>query len=203
MCLTCRALDRDTAGRIIFLFYHHNHSPHPFPFSQRATYATRLTYVPDINGARIRTVTLVPGDGIGPEIAECVEAAFDKLKVPIVFERFPHVHGAKNGLPVEEVDEDLLESIRKNKVCFKGTLFTPLSATNTSTQSYNVRLRKALDLHINLVQGFTMPGVPTRHKDVNIVVIRENTEGEYSGLEHEVVPDVVESIKVGWRKGGR
>lgn len=152
--------------------------------------------MPDINGARIRTVTLVPGDGIGPEIAECVEAAFDKLKVPIVFERFPHVHGAKNGLPVEEVDEDLLESIRKNKVCFKGTLFTPLSATNTSTQSYNVRLRKALDLHINLVQGFTMPGVPTRHKDVNIVVIRENTEGEYSGLEHEVVPDVVESIKV-------
>lgn len=94
----------------------------------------------------------MPGDGIGPEIAECVEAAFDKLKVPIVFERFPHIHGARNGLPVEEVDEDLLESVRKNKVCFKGTLFTPLSATNTSTQSYNVRLRKALDLHINLVQ---------------------------------------------------
>ena len=106
------------------------------------------------------------------------------------------MRGSKNGLPVEDVDEDLLESIRANGACFKGTLFTPLSATNTSTQSYNVRLRKELDLGVSVVQGVCLPGVPTRHAGVNIVIIRENTEGEYSGLEHEVVPDVVESLKV-------
>lgn len=57
---------------------------------------------------------------LGPEIAECVEAALEKLRVPIVWERFPHIHGAKNGLPVEDVDEDLVESIKRNRVCFKG-----------------------------------------------------------------------------------
>jgi len=77
-----------------------------------------------------------------------------------------------------------------------GTLFTPLIGSNTSNQSLNVQLRKLLDLHVNLVHGFSMPGIKTRHEDIDIVVIRENTEGEYSGLEHEVVPDVVESLKV-------
>ena len=77
----------------------------------------------------------------------------------------------------------------------QGTLFTALDKT-TSTQSLNVQLRKKLDLHVNLVHGFSMPGLKTRHENIDIVVIRENTEGEYSGLEHEVVPGVVESLKV-------
>lgn len=77
----------------------------------------------------------------------------------------------------------------------QGTLFTALDKT-TSTQSLNVQLRKKLDLHVNLVHGFSMPGLRTRHENIDIVVIRENTEGEYSGLEHEVVPGVVESLKV-------
>jgi isocitrate dehydrogenase (NAD+) len=75
-----------------------------------------------------------------------------------------------------------------------GVLFTPI--LRTGFQSFNVSIRKELDLFANLVLCKSIPGYPTRHKDVDIVVIRENTEGEYSGLEHEVAPGVVESLKV-------
>ncbi|KAK9810571.1 hypothetical protein WJX73_001461 [Symbiochloris irregularis] len=156
-----------------------------------------ITYVPSPGDARPQTITLIPGDGIGPEVSNAVVEVIDALKAPIVWERFDDVSGSDpNGNPVMQVPLQVMESIIRNGVCLKGTLFTPLSKKNTSTQSLNVQLRKQLDLHVNIVHGFSVPGLPTRHDDVNIVVIRENTEGEYSGLEHEVVPDVVESLKV-------
>jgi isocitrate dehydrogenase (NAD+) len=96
----------------------------------------------------------------------------------------------------QSVPKEVLDSIRRNGVCLKGTLFTQLSKQNTSTQSLNVQLRKDLDLHVNVVHGFSIPGLNTRHSGLDLVVIRENTEGEYSGLEHEVVEGVVESLKV-------
>ncbi|EIE23533.1 isocitrate dehydrogenase, NAD-dependent [Coccomyxa subellipsoidea C-169] len=158
---------------------------------------TKITYVPSPGDARPQTVTLIPGDGIGPEISEAVKEVFEALKAPVVWEQFDNVHGSDiYGNPNLEIPEEVLESITRNGVCLKGTLFTPLSANNTSTQSLNVQLRKTLDLHVNLVHGWTMPGVPSRFSDIDIVVIRENTEGEYAGLEHEVVPDVVESLKI-------
>jgi isocitrate dehydrogenase (NAD+) len=86
-----------------------------------------------------------------------------------------------------------MESIKTNKVCLKGGLKTPVGG---GVSSLNVQLRKELDLYASLVNCFNLPGLPTRHENVDIVVIRENTEGEYSGLEHEVVPGVVESLKV-------
>lgn len=142
-----------------------------------------MTYVPDVGAAGDRTVTMIPGDGIGPEVAAAVEEVVDHLGAPLLWERFPEVSGtAPDGSPALEIDPAVLASIRRNGACFKGTLYTPLTAHNTSTQSLNVALRKALDLHVNLTHGFNTPGVPSRWSGLDIVVIRENTEGEYSGL---------------------
>ena len=87
--------------------------------------------------------------------------------------RFENVSGSDpQGHPVNAIPGEVLESIKRNGVCLKGTLFSPLTKYNTSTQSLNVQLRKQLDLHVNLVHGFTLPGLPTRHDNINIVVIR-------------------------------
>ncbi|CAN4083560.1 unnamed protein product [Withania somnifera] len=134
-----------------------------------------------------RAVTLIPGDGIGPLVTSSVEQVMQAMKAPVYFERF-EVHGNMKCIPME-----VMESIKKNKVCLKGGLMTPVGG---GVSSLNVQMRKELDLYASIVHCFTLPGLPTRHDDVNIVVIRENTEGEYAGLEHEVVPGVVESLKV-------
>lgn len=109
------------------------------------------------------------------------------MHAPVYFEKF-EVHGDMPKFP-----EEVLESIKKNKVCLKGGLITPVGG---GVSSLNVQLRKELDLFASLVNCCNLPGLPTRHENVDIVVIRENTEGEYAGLEHEVVPGVVESLKV-------
>ncbi|GBF92681.1 hypothetical protein Rsub_05050 [Raphidocelis subcapitata] len=156
-----------------------------------------LTYMPKPGSGQRKTVTLIPGDGIGPEITDAVVQIVDALEAPIVWERFDGLSGSMpDGTPRTEVPKEVLDSIRKNGVCLKGTMYTALSKKNTSTQSLNVQLRKDLDLVVNLVHGFSIPGLKTRHDDLDIVVIRENLEGEYSGLEHEVVDGVVESLKV-------
>ncbi|KAL0799210.1 hypothetical protein Bca101_054385 [Brassica carinata] len=110
------------------------------------------------------------------------------MHAPIYFERYD-VQGEMSHVPPE-----VMESIRKNKVCLKGGLKTPVGG---GVSSLNVQLRKELDLFASLVNCFNLPGLPTRHENVDIVVNRENTEGEYAGLEHEVVPgvDVVESLE--------
>ncbi|KAK9863502.1 hypothetical protein WJX84_012027 [Apatococcus fuscideae] len=168
-----------------------------FRWSNASQARALMTYVPSVDDARPRTVTLIPGDGIGREISDAVVRVVDAMKAPITWERFDKVSGTdpRTGGPASSVPADVMESIVRNGVCLKGTLFTPLSKT-TATESLNVQLRKQLDTHVNLVHGFTTKGVPSRHENINVVVIRENTEGEYSGLEHEVVPDVVESLKV-------
>jgi isocitrate dehydrogenase (NAD+) len=109
------------------------------------------------------------------------------MHAPVYFEEY-EVSGKMDKVPVEVMD-----SIRHNKVCLKGGLATPVGG---GVSSLNVQLRKELDLYASLVHCFNLPGLKSRHDNVNIVVIRENTEGEYSGLEHEVVPGVVESLKV-------
>jgi len=134
-----------------------------------------------------RPVTLIPGDGIGPVVTGAVEQVMQAMHAPLYFEKY-EVHGDMKKIP-----EEVLESIRKNKVCLKGGLATPVGG---GVSSLNVQLRKELDLYASLVNCFNLRGLPTRHQNVDIVVIRENTEGEYSGLEHEVVPGVVESLKV-------
>ncbi|KAE8010710.1 hypothetical protein FH972_007053 [Carpinus fangiana] len=146
-----------------------------------------VTYMPRPGDGAPRPVTLIPGDGIGPLVTGAVEQVMDAMHAPVYFERY-EVRGDMKRVP-----EEVIESIKKNKVCLKGGLVTPMGG---GVSSLNVQLRKELDLYASLVNCFNLPGLPTRHENVDIVVIRENTEGEYAGLEHEVVPGVVESLKV-------
>lgn len=134
-----------------------------------------------------RTVTLIPGEGIGPLVTSAAVEVMKAMHAPLSFEVFE-----MNG-KMDRVPDEVLNSIRRNKVCLKGGLTTPVGG---GVSSLNLQLRKELDLYASLVHCFNLPGLPTRHENVDIVVIRENTEGEYSGLEHEVIPGVVESLKV-------
>ncbi|XP_024357078.1 isocitrate dehydrogenase [NAD] regulatory subunit 1, mitochondrial [Physcomitrium patens] len=146
-----------------------------------------VTYMPRPGDGRPRAVTLLPGDGIGPLVTGVAVQVMKAMHAPVYFEEY-EVSGKMDKVPNEVMD-----SIRRNKVCLKGGLATPVGG---GVSSLNVQLRKELDLFASLVHCFNLPGLKTRHDNVNIVVIRENTEGEYSGLEHEVVPGVVESLKV-------
>jgi isocitrate dehydrogenase (NAD+) len=138
------------------------------------------------------TITLIPGDGIGPEVTEAVVRILKASGVSIEWE--PHVAGIvafeRTGLalPVELVD-----SVRRNKVALKGPVTTPIGQGFTSV---NVALRKALDLYANLRPVWNLPGIDARFQGVDLVIVRENTEDLYAGLEHEVVPGVVESLKI-------
>jgi isocitrate dehydrogenase (NAD+) len=138
------------------------------------------------------TITLIPGDGIGPEVSSAVVRIIEAAGVEIQWET--HYAGAQalekfgDTLPAE-----LLESIKRNKVALKGPITTPVGKGFTSV---NVGLRKALDLYANLRPVRALPNVPSRYPELDLVVVRENTEDLYSGIEHVVVPGVVESIKV-------
>jgi isocitrate dehydrogenase (NAD+) len=138
------------------------------------------------------TVTLIPGDGIGPEVSAAAVRVLSATGVE--FDWQTEVAGASavgehgTALPFR-----VLESVRRNKVALKGPTETPVG---TGHRSVNVALRKELDLYANLRPLRTLPGVKTRYEDVNVVVVRENTEDLYSGLEHVVVPGVVESLKI-------
>ena len=139
-----------------------------------------------------RTITLIPGDGIGPEVTAAVLHILAAAGTAIEWEE--HLAGARafertgQTLPTE-----LLDSIRRNRVALKGPVTTPVAQGFTSV---NVGLRKALDLYANLRPVWNLPGVPTVARDVDLVIVRENTEDLYAGLEHEVVPGVVESLKI-------
>ena len=138
------------------------------------------------------TVTLIPGDGIGPEV---MAAAVRVLSATgIEFEWETVMAGAEAaGREGNPLPPAVLESIRRNKVALKGPTATPIG---TGFRSVNVALRKTLDLYANLRPVATLPGVKSRYEGVDLVVVRENTEDLYSGLEHVVVPGVVESIKI-------
>ena len=138
------------------------------------------------------TVTLIPGDGIGPEVSAAAVRVLSATGVE--FDWQTEVAGAVAvGEHGTALPPRLLESVRRNKVALKGPTETPVG---TGHRSVNVALRKELDLYANLRPLRTLPGVKTRYEDVNVVVVRENTEDLYSGLEHVVVPGVVESLKI-------
>ena len=137
-------------------------------------------------------ITLIPGDGIGPEVASAVVRIIDASGAEIEWEE--HIAGQqaldKFG---KTLPDELLESLTRNKVGLKGPITTPVGKGFTSV---NVGLRKALDLYANLRPIRALPNIPCRNPDLNIVVVRENTESLYSGLEHEIIPGVVESLKI-------
>jgi isocitrate dehydrogenase (NAD+) len=138
------------------------------------------------------TITLIPGDGIGPEVTEAVLRVLKVAGLSIEWE--PQDAGVlaleRHGTPLPV---ELLDSIRRNKVALKGPVTTPVGGGFTSV---NVGLRKALDLFVNLRPVWNIPSVRSRYEGVDLVIVRENTEDLYSGLEHEVVPVVVESLKI-------
>jgi isocitrate dehydrogenase (NAD+) len=137
-------------------------------------------------------ITLIPGDGIGPEVTAAVVTILEAAGLQVTWE--PHLAGVaaleQHGSPLPE---GLLDSIRRNKVALKGPVTTPVGGGFTSV---NVGLRKALALFANLRPVWNIPSVPSRYEHVDLVIVRENTEDLYAGLEHEVVPGVVESLKI-------
>jgi isocitrate dehydrogenase (NAD+) len=137
-------------------------------------------------------VTLIPGDGIGPEVTRSVLRVLDAVELRVEWEEFSAGAAALQEYGTT-LPKPLLESIKKNKAALKGPLTTPIGEGFTSV---NVGLRKALDLYANLRPVWNLPSVPSRFQNVDLVIVRENTEDLYAGLEHVVVPGVVESLKI-------
>ncbi len=137
-------------------------------------------------------VILIPGDGIGPEVAAATVRVVEAAGADLEWET--QVAGSEAlALHGDPLPEEVLESIRRTGVALKGPVTTPVGK---GFQSVNVQLRKRLDLYANLRPVYSLPAIPSRFADVDLVVVRENTEGLYSGLEHEVVPGVMESLKI-------
>jgi isocitrate dehydrogenase (NAD+) len=138
------------------------------------------------------TITLIPGDGIGPEIVAATVRVIEATGVDVEWET--RILGAqaleKYGTTLPD---DTIDSIRRNKVALKGPQMTPIGKGFTSV---NVGMRKALDLYANVRPIRALPNVPCRYPELNLVIVRENTEDLYAGLEHIVVPGVVESLKI-------
>jgi len=148
-----------------------------------------------------KTVTLIPGDGIGEEISEAVVQIFAAAKVPVSWETVKvSTTTAKEGSLSSLLGGDVLESVKTTRLALKGPLATPIGKGH---MSLNLALRKQFNLYANVRPARSIPGVKTPYDNVNIVVIRENTEGEYSGIEHQVVPGVCQSIKLITREASR
>jgi isocitrate dehydrogenase (NAD+) len=137
-------------------------------------------------------VTLIPGDGIGPELAEATTRVLDATGVGFEWESVEAGESAiaQYGTPLPE---PVLESVRRNKVALKGPITTPVGG---GFRSVNVALRQALNLYANLRPARSMKGLETRYEDVDLIIVRENTEDLYAGIEHMVGPDAAESIKI-------
>src|SRR3954449_9127967 len=137
-------------------------------------------------------VTLIPGDGIGPEVTKATVRILEATGVKFEWETFAVGAEAyeKSG---EYIPKDLIASLERTRVGLKGPVTTPVGG---GFPSINVALRKKFELYANFRPIRNLPHIPTRYPDVDLIIVRENTEGLYSGLEHEVVPGVVESLKI-------
>jgi isocitrate dehydrogenase (NAD+) len=138
------------------------------------------------------TVTLIPGDGIGPELAEATRRVLDASGVEFNWEIVEAGEAviAKEGTPLPQ---SVLDSILRNKIAIKGPITTPVGV---GFRSVNVALRQTLSLYANLRPVRSIPGLKTRYENVDLVIVRENTEDLYAGIEHMVGPDAAESIKI-------
>jgi len=137
-------------------------------------------------------ITLIPGDGIGPEVTQATVRVLEATGLKFEWESF--AAGAEAFERYRQyIPKELTESIERTRVALKGPVTTPVGGGFTSI---NVALRKQFDLYSNFRPIRNLPHIPTRYPDVDLIIIRENTEGLYSGIEHEVVPGVVESLKI-------
>src|SRR3954452_8984254 len=138
------------------------------------------------------TVTLIPGDGIGPELARAATTVLEATGLSFEWRQVDAGESqiAIHGTPLPE---QVLDSIRETRVALKGPITTPVGE---GFRSVNVTLRQALDLYANLRPARSMKGIETRYQDVDLIIVRENTEDLYAGIEHKVGPDAAESIKI-------
>src|SRR6185312_4247494 len=137
-------------------------------------------------------ITLIPGDGIGTEVTQAVVRILEATGVKFEWETY--LAGAEAFEKYHEyIPKELIESIERTHVGLKGPIGTPVGG---GFASINVQLRKKFELYANFRPIQNLPHVPTRYPDVDLIIVRENTESLYSGIEHEVVPGVVESLKI-------
>ena len=137
-------------------------------------------------------ITLIPGDGIGPEVTQAAVRVLEATGLKFEWETYQA--GAEAYEKYREyIPKDLISSIERTRVALKGPVTTPIGG---GFASINVELRKKFELYANFRPIRNLPHIPTRYPDVDLIIIRENTEGLYSGIEHEVVPGVVESLKI-------
>src|SRR3954467_12323703 len=137
-------------------------------------------------------ITLIPGDGIGPEVTGATIRILEATGLKFEWESF--AAGAEAFEKYQEyIPKELIESLERTGVGLKGPVTTPIGG---GFASINVALRKKFELYANVRPIVNLPGLPTRYPGVDLIIVRENTEGEYSGIEHEVVPGVMESLKI-------
>jgi isocitrate dehydrogenase (NAD+) len=140
----------------------------------------------------LRKVTVFPGDGIGPEITQSVVEIFAAVKAPIEWE-FHKIHATGQTADGDLISQEAMNSMLVNKFALKGPFETPIGKGH---RSFNVTLRKKMNLYANVRPCKSLKGIKSFYENVDLVTIRENTEGEYSGLEHVVVPGIVENFKI-------
>jgi len=143
-------------------------------------------------GDRIKC-TMIPGDGVGPEIMDSVEEVLNSIGAPIDFETY-HLSEIQHGMSADL--STVVDSVTANGICIKGVIAVPEVGHDGDLQNVAQSFRNKLDLYANVVKVRSLQGVQSRHKNLDMVVIREQTEGEYSALEHESIPGVVECLKV-------
>jgi isocitrate dehydrogenase (NAD+) len=144
------------------------------------------------------TITLIPGDGTGPDVTEAMRRVVEATGISVEWDvqQAGEVAMAEHGTPLPE---HVLESVRRNRVGIKGPITTPVGS---GFRSVNVAIRKALDLYANLRPAKSFPGVRSAFSDVDLVIVRENTEGLYVGIEHEVIAgEAAEAIRIITRRG--
>ena len=168
------------------------------PFLARANSTLQVGAVNPIKTGGKYTVTLIPGDGIGAEVAESVKTVFKAENAPVQWEEVGSTTLDSPAERTEAMFKECVNSLSRNKIGLKGILHTPISRSGHA--SFNVAMRQHLDIYASVSMLKNIPGYKTRHEGVDMCIIRENTEGEYSGLEHQSVPGVVESLKIITRK---
>ncbi|XP_036238024.1 isocitrate dehydrogenase [NAD] subunit beta, mitochondrial isoform X2 [Molothrus aeneus] len=138
-------------------------------------------------------VTMLPGDGVGPELMHAVKEVFKAGNVPVIFDEH-HLSEVQNTASEEKLDR-VVDSMKESKVALIGKIHTPMEYKG-DLASYDMRLRRKLDLFANVVHVKSLSGYQTRHNNLDLVIIREQTEGEYSSLEHESAKGVIECLKI-------
>jgi len=161
-----------------------------YDIQHRNPYAKKVQAIPKAEYGGRHAVTLLPGGGIGPELMGYVKEIFQYAGAPVDFEE---VNIDPNSDSNEEL-EYTITTVRRNGVALKGNIETKSMATGVISR--NVALRNELDLYVNVINCKSYENVPSKHGDIDILIVRQNTEGEYAMLEHESVPGVVESMKI-------